>query len=74
MLVEPNSNSGNVGDLGRAGQERLEGTIAPPQVGDVFHVDPVALTGIYPSASLSERRQVDHATSFPSSWHHTYHC
>ena len=33
-------------DLGRAGSERLEGTIAPPQVGSDFDVDPTVLNGI----------------------------
>lgn len=46
MSVEPDIDSRDIGDLGRAGQERLEGTVPPPQVGDEFNVDPVVLNGI----------------------------
>lgn len=46
MSVQPDCDSRDVRDLGRAGQERLEGTIYPPQVGEEFHVDPAILNGI----------------------------
>lgn len=47
MSVKPDGDSSDVGDLGRAGQERLEGTIPPPQVGDEFHVDPIVLDSMF---------------------------
>lgn len=43
---EPESNK-DVGALGRAGQERLVGGIASPEVGTEFEVDPTVLSCKY---------------------------
>ena len=46
MSAQPKNESKDGSDLGRAGQEQLQGTIAPPQVGSGFNVDPSVLNGI----------------------------
>lgn len=46
MSEQPGNESKDGSDLGRAGQERLEGTIAPPQVGSGFIVDPTVRDSI----------------------------
>ena len=45
MSAQPENDSKDAPDLGRAGQERLVGTIAPPQVGSDFNVEPTVLSG-----------------------------
>ncbi|KAL8698399.1 MAG: hypothetical protein Q9224_001870 [Gallowayella concinna] len=46
MSEQPGNNPNDGSDLGRAGQERLEGSIAPPQLGNNFIVDPTVLDSL----------------------------
>ncbi|KAL8648353.1 MAG: hypothetical protein Q9226_006029 [Calogaya cf. arnoldii] len=46
MSGQPEDGSKGAPDLGRAGQERLEGTIAPPRLGSGFEVDPTVLKSL----------------------------
>ena len=45
MSTQPENDSKDAPDLGRAGQERLVGSIAPPQVGSNFNVEPTVFNG-----------------------------
>ena len=45
MSAQAENDSKDTPDLGRAGSERLVGTIAPPQVGSNFTVEPTVLSG-----------------------------
>ena len=67
MSAQPKNESRDGSDLGRAGQEQLEGIIAPPQVGSGFNVDPTVLNGIRNVHLVVYTKTVDQAFRLASS-------
>lgn len=67
MSAQPKNESKDGSDLGRAGQERLESTIAPPQLGNGFIVDPTVLKSIRHGSLLASTKMIDQAFRFSNS-------
>lgn len=70
MSLNPENGSKDGPELGRAGQERLESAIAPPQLGSDFIVDPTVLTSIGQRNTLLEYiKVIDQGFRFSHSRH-----
>lgn len=65
MSTQENDSKQDVGALGRAGQERLVGTIAPPEVGSDFEVDPTVLSCKYTAKHSKEMTEFLSALPIP---------
>ena len=70
MSTYPENGPKDGPELGRAGQERLESTIAPPQLGSDFTVDPTVLTSIRQRNNLlGYTKMIDQGFRFSHSRH-----
>jgi hypothetical protein len=74
MSAQPKNESRDGPDLGRAGQEQLEDTIAPPQVGSGFNVNPTVLKGIRNVLLVVYSKTVDQAYRPASSRNRNSRC